>query len=175
MNYTRFITAASAARKPSAIRVMGESRPCSPTGGGGPRRAARGGLSPALRRPGTEAALERARGRAISSRERAGRCAHAVAASGHRSRGSAQRAGACGVGRAGSRDRAGCARSRAGTGRVENRFLLLRPLACLPDHSAFLDARVSSLVPPPVRSVHKKRHLLCFFRTSILSLEIVTF
>ena len=64
MNYTRFITAASAARKPSAIRVMSESRPCSPTGGDGPRRAARGGLSPALRRPGTEAALERARGQA---------------------------------------------------------------------------------------------------------------
>lgn len=78
MNYTRFITAASAARKPSAIRVMSESGPCSPTGGGGPRRAAPGGLCPALRRPGTEGALERARVWAISSRERAGRCGHVL-------------------------------------------------------------------------------------------------
>lgn len=50
MNYTRFVNARSASRKHSAIRLMGESTPCSPRGS---RRAAPGGVSQPLGTPST--------------------------------------------------------------------------------------------------------------------------
>ena len=61
---------------------------------------------------------------------------------------------------------------QAGRGRAEEGFLSLWPLLRLGDQSAFSVARVDSSVPPLVRSV--QTHLLCFFQTSILSLDIIT-
>ena len=53
MNYTWLIMARSAARNYSALQVIGELGCSSPLGGRGPRRAAPGGLKPALCRLGT--------------------------------------------------------------------------------------------------------------------------
>lgn len=169
MNYARFLTATSAARKACAIRVVGESRPHSPRG---PRGAAPGSArtwhGPGARSPRTR--LQQA-GQQQKQQDREDRllwtrpCYSPGGSSLHGSLGFAQRAGACGGGGPCTGEK-----GAPGSRRVRG-FLLLWPSTCLPDHSAFLVGHLYSLVPPPVRQIQKE--LSCFSLASYQSLEIV--
>ena len=114
MNYARFITATSAARKPSTIRVMSESELCpSPMGWKWGWGCPQSGSS--LGEPGSTQTWHRNRAeigtRAVNQQQREARSRSWLDFRGlfwHRSQGSAQPAGVCRAGRAGTQDRRGC-------------------------------------------------------------------
>jgi len=159
--------ARSAARKSFALRVIGELGCSSPLGGRGPRRAAPGGLNPALRRLGTGTALALRElswnwHKGSKSATERGQVTVMVRLQGALL---AQESGfstACRrvqSGEGGYTGQKGLQGAwQAGRGRVEEGFLSLWPLLCLGDQSAFSVARVDSSVPPLVRSVQS--HLM---------------
>ena len=163
MNYARFITAKSAARKPSTIRVMSESELCpSPMGWKWGRGCPQSGSS--LGELGSTQTWHRNRAgigaRAVNQQQREARSRSWLESRGlfwHRSQGSATACRRVQSGEGGYTGQKGVQGAwQAGRGLVEEGFLSLWPLLCLGDQSAFSVARVDSSVPPLVRSVHTK-------------------